>query len=237
MFKTVVSLVLWPIWYMFFIPSLIFLFSMIVLLPKNLYFLFIRPLCWLYCILAGQWLRKENNPPPNDGQPYIYMFNHASMFDQFMIAAYIPHYITAVAANETFRYPIFGYIIKQYGVIPIIRHRIKEAIGSLTLAEKALKEGISFIISPEGTRTTTGELGPFKKGPFHLAKNTGATIVPIGLLGGFRAKKKENWRLELGILTTRFGNPIKQNEYGQLEVEEISALVRKKIKKLIEVGD
>ena len=49
----------------------------------------------MYCFLAGQWLRKINNPPESDGGPYLYMFNHVSMFDQFMIGAYIGHYITA----------------------------------------------------------------------------------------------------------------------------------------------
>ena len=162
------------------------------------------------------------------------MFNHASMFDQFMIGAYIPHYITAVAAIEIFRYPIWGYIIKKYGVIPIVRQKIKKAIGSLNIAQAALKNGTSFIISPEGTRTNNGQLGPFKKGPFHLAKNTGATIVPIGLIGGFKAKKKEDWRLNPSILTTRFGIPITQQEHVNLSVIELRALVRERIQNLIE---
>ena len=49
----------------------------------------------------------------------------------------------------------------------------------------AMNNGTSFIIAPEGTRTTTGEMGVFKKGPFHLAKNTGITIVPVALLGAY----------------------------------------------------
>ena len=237
MYKTVVSIILWPIWYLFFIPSLLFIFFIIVFIPKNSLFLFIRPLCWIYCLLGGQWLKRENSLPSKNNQPYIYMFNHVSMFDQFMIGAYVPHYITAVAAIEIFRYPIWGYIIKKYGVIPIVRQKIRQAIGSLNIAEEALNNGTSFIISPEGTRTNTGDLGPFKKGPFHLAKNTGATIVPVGLLGGFKAKKKKDWRLSPGILTTRFGAPITQQEYTNLDVEEIRALVRKRIKKLIQIGD
>ncbi len=231
--KTIFSVILWPLWYLFFIPSLFFLLFIIIFFPRKILYIFIRPLCWIYCFLAGQWLRKENNPPSKTEQPYIYMFNHVSMFDQFMIGAYIPHYITAIAAIEVFRYPIWGLIIKQYGVIPIVRQRIKKAIGSLNLAENALKNGTSFLISPEGTRTLTGNLGPFKKGPFHLAKNTGATIVPIGLLGGFNAKKKDDWRLNPGFLTTRFGKPIYKNEYENLSIDQIKDLVRCRIKKLV----
>jgi 1-acyl-sn-glycerol-3-phosphate acyltransferase len=157
------------------------------------------------------------------------------MFDQFMIAAYVPHYITAVAAIEQFRYPLWGQIIKQYGVIPIIRQRLKDALNSLSLAEKALKSGVSFLISPEGTRTTTGVLSPFKKGPFHLAKNTGATIIPVGLVGAYRAKKKNDWRLTPGIIITRFGDPILQKEYENLTVDGVKDLVNNRIQKLIQV--
>ena len=233
MYKTLISVILWPVWYLFFIPSLIFIFLIIIFIPRKFLFIFIRPLCWIYCFLGGQWLRRENSPPSKNNQPYIFMFNHASMFDQFMIGAYILIILQQLTV-EIFRYPIWGYIIKKYGVIPIVRQKIKKAIGSLNIAQDALKNGTSFLISPEGTRTTTGQLGPFKKGPFHLAKNTGATIVPIGLIGGFKAKKKEDWRLNPGILTTRFGIPITQQEYVHLDVIQLRALVRERIQNLIE---
>ena len=96
--------------------------------------------------MAGQWLRKENVPPSKHNGPYLYMFNHVSMFDQFMIGAYIPHYITAVAAIEVLKYPIWGYIIKKYGVIPIVRQKIRRAIGILKLAEEAIKIGANALI-------------------------------------------------------------------------------------------
>ena len=63
--------------------------------------------------------KKRRFPGPKN-QPYIYMFNHASMFDQFMIGAYVSHYLTAVAAIEVFNYPFFGIILKKYGIIPIV---------------------------------------------------------------------------------------------------------------------
>ena len=160
------------------------------------------------------------------------MFNHVSMFDQFMIGAYVPHYITAVAAIEVFKYPIWGFIIKKYGVIPIIRQKIRKAIGSLNLAEEAIKNGTSFLISPEGTRTLTGEIGPFKKGPFHLAKNTNATIVPLALEGGFRAKKKSDWRIQPGILKIVFGEPIKSSHYKSLNISDLQRLVLNRILEL-----
>ena len=179
MYKTIISLLIWPLWYLLFVPSLILLFIPIIFLPRKKLYLIVRPVCWIWCLLAGQWLKKENNPPPLEGQPYLYLFNHVSMFDQFMIGAYVGHYITAIAAKEIFRYPIFGQLIKLYGGVPIMRTHLKSALKSLSLVEEAINNGTSFIIAPEGTRTLDGELNTFKKGPFHLAKNTGVTLSLI----------------------------------------------------------
>jgi len=232
MFRTIISIILWPIWFTFFTFTILLFFITFKIFPRKSFHYLIRPVCWIYCLLAGQWLVKENEPPDPKGEPYLYMFNHESMFDQFMIAAFIRHYITAVGAIEQFRYPLWGTLIKQYGVIPIIRKNLKKAINSLSKAEEAINQGTSFLISPEGTRSLTGELGPFKKGPFHLAKNTGSTIVPVAVIGAFQAKRKEDWRLSPGKLTTRFGTPIKKEEFENLTVEETRDLVRDRIQQL-----
>ena len=233
MYKAIASIILWPLWFMFFVSSLIFILILLYIFPRKKLYFVIRPFSWLICFFAGQWLIKENEPPPIQNQPYLYLFNHVSMFDQFMIGAYVRHYITAVGAEEIFKYPIWGKVITKYGGVPIQRKRLKNAIKSLNLVEDSIKNGISFIIAPEGTRTISGEMGIFKKGPFHVAKNTGVTIVPIGLIGGLDAKIKTNWRLKPGILKTRFGKPIYKNEYSKLSVEEISDLVKSRIQHLI----
>ena len=234
MFKSIISLILWPIWFVFFTSTMLLFFISFLILPRKILHFIIRPISWTYCLLAGQWLVKENEPPDPNGQPYLYMFNHESMFDQFMISAFIPHYITAVGAIEQFKYPIWGAIMKQYGIIPIVRKDIKKALNSLVKAEEALNNGVSFLIAPEGTRTLTGEMNPFKKGPFHLAKNTGATIIPVAIIGAFKAKKKKDWRLTPGKLIARFGSPILKEEFKNLSVEETRDLVRDRIQQLIQ---
>ena len=100
--------------------------------------------------------------------------------------------------------------------------------------EEAIKKGTSMMIAPEGTRTLTGKLGPFKKGAFHVAKNTGITIVPVGLIGAYKAKNKNDWRIKPGVLTTVFGDPIVQAEYEHLSLNELQEMVREKISILID---
>ena len=236
-FKTLISLLLWPIWFLFFVPSLFILFFLIYIIPQQYYNFIVLTICWIYCLLAGQLLTREYQAPPPKGGPYLYLFNHVSMFDQFMVGAFVPHYITAIGAEEIFKYPVWGQLIKKYGAIPIKRKMLKSALKSLNLVEDAIKKGTSFIIAPEGTRTLDGELGVFKKGPFHIAKNTGITIVPIALIGAFEAKRKDDWKLMPGIITTRFGSPIRKEEYEDLSIEEIRDLTKIRIQKLIKGDD
>jgi len=184
-------------------------------------------------LTGGQWLRIKGNPPLKENGPYLYLFNHQSIFDAFMIVASTRHYFTGVGAIEQFSYPVWGFLAKKYGLIPIERKKIGSAIGSLAEVENTLKNGISAMIAPEGTRTLTGNLGPFKKGAFHVAKNTGITIIPVALIGAFEAKNRNDWRVKPGILSTIFGEPITQKEYDDLSVADLCDLVRSRISELI----
>ena len=213
--------------------GLIFLFFSLYVIPLKSFHYLLRPFCWLSCFFAGQWLKKEGDTPEDKKTPYIYMFNHVSMFDQFMVVAFLKHYTTAIGAYEEFRWPIFGAVAKKYGGIPIDRKHLRKAIGTLKRAENIIREGTSLIIAPEGTRTVTGQMGPFKKGPFHLALNTEATIVPVALINAFEAKKKTDWRLKPGIIKARFGNPIYYHKYSNLSVEELRDLIKNRIESLL----
>ena len=107
--------------------DLFFLSPFYIVPRRHLYFL-IRVWCWGACFFAGQWLIKKGNLPDLDGEPYLYMFNHVSLFDQFMVAAFIGHYVTVVGAVEQFRWPIWGTVGRKYGAIPIMRKQIKKAV-------------------------------------------------------------------------------------------------------------
>lgn len=234
MVKALISLILWPLAYLTFGICIIIYLILLVFIPGPRLHPVARGVSWLLMLTAGQWLRVRGKAPPKNKQPYLYLFNHESMFDAFMLVSAIPHYITAVGANKQFSWPVWGHLVKRYGIIPIKRSKLKSAIHSLVLAEDAIHKGVSFIISPEGTRSLTGTIGPFKKGAFHVAKNSGITLVPVGIIGAFEAKRKFDWRLKPGILTVHFGDPITVDEYKDLSVEDLRNLTRKQIVKLVE---
>ncbi len=233
LFKTIISIFIWPLFMTTFLITGSILYILIMILPKRHLHYYLRPMCKIVLLSAGQYLTTKGTPPSSSGEPYLYMINHESMFDHFMLGATCRHYVTGVGAYEQLKYPLYGAIVKKYGMIPIVRQELGKAIHSLNKAEDAIRKGISFLISPEGTRTLSHEMGPFKKGPFHISKNTGVTIVPVGLIGVFDAKRKSDWRLKPGVITIHYGEPIKGDEYKNLSLEELQSLIRAKITKLI----
>ena len=97
-----------------------------------------RAIAWTVIITGGQWLKIKGNVPLKENGPYLYLFNHQSVFDAFMIVASARHYFTGVGAVEQFSYPVWGFLAKKYGLIPIERKKIHSAIGSLAEVENAL---------------------------------------------------------------------------------------------------
>tara|TARA_B100000929_G_scaffold225830_1_gene182137 strand:+ start:1404 stop:2123 length:720 start_codon:yes stop_codon:yes gene_type:complete len=233
MYKTLVSIILWPIFTIVFVLGVGGYFILTTFISLQQAHSYMKWFCRICLFSAGQMLRIEGNIPKKEKQPYIFMFNHESMFDHFMIVASTSHYLTGVAAEDQYSYPVYGAGLRRYKAIPIKREKLKDALHSLDEAESVIKNGISLLIAPEGTRTITGTMGPFKKGPFHLAKNTKATIVPVALIDAWIAKPKTDWRLKPGIITVRFGDPVLDIDYEHLTLQGLSDHIRNQLTHLI----
>ena len=232
--NSLVALVIWPIAFAIFGLSASIYFLFLLFIPSKRLHWLARIACGLIVLGAGQLLIKKGKAPnPKDG-PHLYLFNHQSYLDPFMLGATIKGHVSAVGGDFQFEWPLWGHILKRYGAIPIIRENLSKAIHSLSLAEDEIRRGRSFLISPEGTRTTTGKMLSFKKGPFHVAKNTGVTIVPVGIVGAFRAYRRHDWRIYPGVVKIRYGEPITHPEYEHMTLEELQDLVYKKISILCE---
>ncbi len=229
MLRSIFSLFIYPLGVtVFILGAMVYLTATIFIHPRHLHGL-AKGISRFFLFICGQWVTYEGPIPGKKEGPFLYMFNHQSMFDGFLLVGGINHYVTGVGANKQFAYPVWGQIVKRYGIIPIKRSELKQAINSLDLLEKALRAGTTCLISPEGTRTLDGKMNPFKKGPFHVAKNTGVTIVPVGINGAFRAKPKNDWRFAPGRIRVRFGDPVLSSQYKDMSVEELRDDIFEKI--------
>lgn len=159
--------------------------------------------CGVFLWAAGQKLIQKGDFPALEDGPYLYLFNHASMLDTFIAIAVLPEFTGAIGKKEQFSIPIWGWVIRRWGAVPIERGNLGQAIQSLNKGESVLSGGRSLLIAPEGTRSPDGELLPFKKGPFHMAVNTQTPIVLLAITGAFDAKKKGNWQLRPGTITVQ----------------------------------
>ncbi len=165
---------------------------------------------------------------PND-QAYIFMANHSSFIDMFVVAAVTKDKFTGVMAAEQMNYPLWGWIVRRMAVIPIDRHDPDASKTAIEVAENRLARGYHVGILPEGTRTVTGKLGPLKKGGFHMALNTGAPIVLIGVEGAYRFKPKTSRLLTPGTVTVRIGPILPAERIARTQIDVLMELVRRQL--------
>ena len=189
----------------------------------------VRRACRILLLCAGQRLRIVGAFPSMNGGPYFYMFNHSSMLDTFIIISQLPEYTGAVGKKEQFTQPIWGAILKRWGAIPIDRENLDRAITSLNQAARDMDGGLSLLVAPEGTRSVDGRLGPFKKGPFHLANDLGFPIIPLGIRGAHRAKSKGSMHINPGIIEFHIGVPIDSEGSTSSSVESLRDKTRQAI--------
>ena len=146
----------------------------------------------------------EHLPPP----PVVYVANHASMFDILALVATVPGTVRFVAKKELLRVPLFGPAMKAAGHIAIDRQNRQAAFEAYDTAAAIIRSGISAVVFPEGTRSRTGELMEFKKGPFVLAIAAQVPIVPMWIANTFDILPKGSRMLRRHPIPLCYGPPI-----------------------------
>lgn len=129
---------------------------------------------------------REHIDPKRLGQgqhAYVVMSNHQSHYDVAVVYYVLGSAIRMVAKRELFRIPVFGRAMRAAGFVSVDRKNTESAIASLADAKAMLECGVPIWIAPEGTRSPTGELLPFKKGGFVLALETNSPILPVNIRG------------------------------------------------------
>ena len=205
--KQWLSIFLWIRTAIIFVPmGLVYIASSVFSRPKTLHPL-AKKMCGILLwsmgqkvILHGSW--------PSLKTPRMYVFNHASLLDTLVCIAHIPEHTFTIGKKEQFAIPIWGRILRHWGCIPIDRQNREKAISQLDGLKEIFHGDKGLLVSPEGTRSSTGTLLPFKKGPFHIAEQCRAHIIPIGLHGVFESKNKNSWMLKKGIIHAHIGTSI-----------------------------
>lgn len=128
---------------------------------------------------AGIDLRVQGEENLWAERPAVFVFNHQSGLEMVLLLKMLRRDFTGIAKQELRHNLVFGPLFAASGVVFVDRANTAKAIQALGPAVEALKQGRSLIIAPEGTRSKTPTLGPFKKGAFRLAMQAGVPVVPI----------------------------------------------------------
>jgi 1-acyl-sn-glycerol-3-phosphate acyltransferase len=161
------------------------------------------------------------------GQAYVYAANHRSNFDIFALISILPGQFLWVAKKSLFKVPILGLALNRMGSISVDRENLRSAVQSLDRATAVVKRGVSMVIFPEGTRTPSRELLPFKKGVFIMAMKAGQPIVPVSISGTRFIQPRETIRMRPGPIKVVISPPIAPGAFRRKE--ELMDAVRQAI--------
>jgi 1-acyl-sn-glycerol-3-phosphate acyltransferase len=159
-------------------------------------------------------------------RPYLYMGNHVNLFDPFAFVAAVPQFVVAVEKRPNFKIPVYGWLIGRWGNIPIDRDTPASALRTLVECGQRLEAGESICLMPEGTRTRTGEVGGFKNGPFRVAVDAKAQVVPFALKGMHAFNQTGSFRVRKSTVEVIFTPPIDAAGYTRQTLQDLSDRVR-----------
>ena len=157
----------------------------------------------------------------------ILLYNHVSVIDLALLAAHIPDRAAVLYKKEFHKIPGLGRALKTLQMIPIDRENRESAKRSLDDAARQLMERrIRLMIAPEGTRSKDGRLQAFKKGPFHLARQSNAPLVPLIMSGITDIVPNGSWFARPGTVNMKFLTPISVEPWNGQPLQDFVAHVR-----------
>lgn len=160
---------------------------------------------------------------------YIFVANHASLFDIAAVCRACPVALFYIAKIELKKIPIMGHYMTISGMIFIDRKNKEKAMESMRRAGESIKAGRNVISFPEGTRSKSGEVGVFKRGSFIIAKDNQIGIVPITIKGTEKILPNGTFKLQSGTVHVHFNPIIHPQAFKEMEVDQIAELARNSI--------
>lgn len=232
--RIIVSVFIWITSLIYLLFFLLFTLACTYIFPIDIYNPWIKKLVRFLFVLAGTPVEVEGLENLEANKTYLFMANHVSLYDVPLLAGYIPGIARAVEASRQHRWPLYGKVMRRLGNIPIERDSTHGSVSSFRKTLLELNKGRSMIILPSGHRTTSGEIKPFKRLPFFLAKQNNKGIVPIGLSGLFTLKRKGSWIIRPTTIKICFGKEISKDKMDELSIDELRDLVQNEVLKLVD---
>ncbi|TCK93352.1 1-acyl-sn-glycerol-3-phosphate acyltransferase [Natranaerovirga hydrolytica] len=165
--------------------------------------------------------------------PALFVGNHRSLFDIPALYRFFPNPTGFVSKNEMSKLPIMSWWMSSIGCIFLNRDDVRAAMKTMLLGIDLLKQGQSLVIFPEGTRSKTEDMLPFKQGSLKFAQKANVPIVPFGISNTDQILKKNSLNVKSANITLNFGEPIDLNTLSKEELKKSAEYVQDIVKSLI----
>jgi 1-acyl-sn-glycerol-3-phosphate acyltransferase len=172
--------------------------------------------------------RVEGHVPPRDLHPFVAVANHESLADIILIG-WLPWDMKWLSKSSIFRVPFLGQMMWMAGDISVKRNDGASRVASYESLKRWIERGASVMIFPEGTRSRTSEMLPFRNGAFRLAIETGRPILPLAVHGTRTAIGKGSMRFGNADVVVRVLDPVDTAGLGMTDVGTLRTTVREAI--------
>lgn len=172
--------------------------------------------------------RWAGTPPVDPRHPYVVVSNHESFADILLIS-HLPWEMKWLSKAEIMRIPFIGWCMHIAGDIPVWRGKMDSARDAMATALETLKRRVSVMVFPEGTRSPTETMLPFKDGAFRLAIEAGVPVLPLVVVGTRNALAKHDWRMNPARATVTVLEPIETTGMTVADIGTLKDRVRNAI--------
>jgi 1-acyl-sn-glycerol-3-phosphate acyltransferase len=187
---------------------------------------------WMVLAIGGVVVKVNGLSRIDPKRQYVFMVNHQSNIDIPVLMQSLPAFqLRWVAKRELLWVPLFGWAMWAAKHITVDRSNRFDALGGLKKARERMKSGVSLVFFPEGTRSSDGNLLPFKRGGFLLAVKTQTPIVPITISGSGTILTKGDWRVRRGKIEVTISAPVSVEDYRPGTLRALSTQVQELIEK------
>ncbi len=172
--------------------------------------------------LAGARVEVRRTPGFDPNRVCFFVSNHVNLFDPFVLYCAAPQFIRGLELESHFRIPVYGWMMKRFGNVPVPEGSSPTALKRMwRMTRAALDRGVSLVVFPEGSRTITGRVGPFREGIFRMAQDFGTPITPVSIVGSFAFNRKTSWMLRPSTIVVWLHETIETEGGGKRELAEL----------------